>query len=74
MAARPVAAPSELAAAFGLDGAVRRCGPRGRRSPPWPRAALADDPAETTFAPSNRRYLRLPRGLDQLPAEAVRWL
>ena len=68
----PVAAPAELAAAFGLEDA----------RPPLQAAAsiaalaaerLAADPRGDDLRTLEPAYLRLPRGLDQLPAEAVRW-
>jgi tRNA threonylcarbamoyladenosine biosynthesis protein TsaB len=71
--AEPVAAPAELATAFGLADA---------RPPTNAAAALAalaaerllDDPGGDDLRTLEPAYLRLPRGLDQLPAEAVRWL
>jgi tRNA threonylcarbamoyladenosine biosynthesis protein TsaB len=69
----PVAAPRELADAFGLAGArppaqaasaVARLG-AARLGP----VAAGDD--LRTLEP---RYLRLPRGLETLPAETIRWL
>ena len=69
----PVAAPAELATAFRLTSA----------RPPLRAAAsiatlaaerLAVDPRGDDVRTLEPAYLRLPRGLDRLPAEAVRWL
>jgi tRNA threonylcarbamoyladenosine biosynthesis protein TsaB len=69
----PVAAPAELATAFGLAGAL----------PPLRAAAsvasqaaerLAADPKGDDLSTLEPAYLRLPRGLDHIPAEAVKWL
>jgi tRNA threonylcarbamoyl adenosine modification protein YeaZ len=69
----PVAAPGELATAFDL---------RGARSPTHAAAAiarLAADRVRSHLAGDDLRtleprYLRLPRGLEQLSAEAIKWL
>ncbi len=69
----PVAAPRELAEAFGLAG--------GR--PPLHAAAAVARLAAQRLAVTRKgddlrtlepRYLRLPRGLESLPAETIRWL
>jgi len=68
-----VSAPAELAAAFGLAGAL----PPLRAAAAVARIAserLAANPAGDDLATLEPAYLRLPRGLDQLPAEAVKWL
>ena len=68
-----VAAPEELAAAFGLAGArapVRAAATVARMAA----ERLALDPAGDDLRTLEPAYLRLPRGLQQLPAEAVKWL
>lgn len=69
----PVAAPAELAAAFGLSGArppLRAAGSIALLAA----GRLGEDPDGDDLRTLEPAYLRLPRGLDQLPAEAVRWL
>lgn len=69
----PVSAPAELAAAFGLAGAL----PPLRAAAAISRLAsvrLAANPEGDDVATLEPAYLRLPRGLDRLPAEAVKWL
>lgn len=69
----PVTAPRELAEAFALAGA---------RSPAHAASAVARRAAERLAAAAagddlrtlEPRYLRLPRGLEALPAETIRWL
>ncbi|MDP9270808.1 MAG: tRNA (adenosine(37)-N6)-threonylcarbamoyltransferase complex dimerization subunit type 1 TsaB [Chloroflexota bacterium] len=68
-----VAAPEELAAAFGLAGArapVRAAAMVARMAA----ERLALDPAGDDLRTLEPAYQRLPRGLQQLPAEAVKWL
>ncbi len=69
----PVAAPRELAEAFGLVGARP---PKHAASAVARRAAaqLAVAQAGDDLRTLEPRYLRLPRGLESLPAEAIQWL
>lgn len=69
----PVVAPRELGEAFGLEGArspQRAASAVARRAS----ARLAEDAAGDDLRTLEPRYLRLPRGLEALPAEAIRWL
>jgi len=70
--ARPLIAPSELSAAFGLDGSHP---PRGA-SAIARRAAerLAGEPAGDDVRTLEPIYLRAPRGVDTESSERVRWL
>ena len=68
----PVVAPTELAAAFGLERAVvphaaMAIAERARRR-------LLDDPAGEDVRSLEPIYLRPPRGLDATTPETVRWL
>lgn len=72
LATVPVVAPSELAAAFGLE---RATGPRAAAA--IARRALerlAGDPGGDDVDSLEPVYLRPPRGLDAVPSEEVRWL
>jgi tRNA threonylcarbamoyladenosine biosynthesis protein TsaB len=68
----PVVAPAELAEAFGLGAArspTRSALAIGARAV----ARLAAGRAGDDLATLEPTYLRLPRGLERVPAEAVRW-
>jgi tRNA threonylcarbamoyladenosine biosynthesis protein TsaB len=67
-----VVAPADLAKAFGLAAArspTRAALTIGARAI----ARLETDPAGDELATLEPRYLRLPRGLERVPSEAVRW-
>jgi tRNA threonylcarbamoyladenosine biosynthesis protein TsaB len=68
----PVVAPADVAEAFGLAAArspTRAALTIGARAV----ARLAADPAGDELATLEPTYLRLPRGLERVPTEAVRW-
>jgi len=72
LAGRPIVAPEELAAAFGLERAVapRAAAAIAERA----RLRLADDPAGDDVRTLEPSYLRQPRGLEATTPETVRWL
>jgi hypothetical protein len=70
--ARPMIVPSELAAAFGLDGShpPRGAGAIARRAA----ERLATEPAGDDVRTLEPIYLRAPRGVDAESSERVTWL
>lgn len=68
----PVVAPADVAQAFGLAAARSPVGAAAAIGK-WAIARLAASPSGDDLARLEPMYLRLPRGVERVPAEAVRW-